>query len=145
MRGGRGRFAAALLWLILLGGFATAGYGIYAWNAAKAEEYAQLDILARFAAKSANLFFDRFDDSLEHLGQDIIDHGGLSDLRAAHTLLARYQRSAPGARSGQPVRPGRELGVVIAQGTRDRAALAQADAGVGGRFSHRGGIFGTRA
>jgi len=84
-----------LLRLILLGGFAVSGYGVYAWNAAKAEEYAQLDGLARFAAKSANLFFDRFDDALGHLGQDIVDHGGLHDLRATHMLMARYERNAP--------------------------------------------------
>jgi hypothetical protein len=92
---GRGRFASALVRLILLAGFATAGYGIHAWNAAKAEEYAQLDYLARFAAKSASYFFGRFDDALDHLGQDIIDRGGMRDLRMTHALLERYQRTTP--------------------------------------------------
>ena len=78
-----------------MGGFATAAYGVYAWNAARAEEFAQLDALAHFAAKSASLFFDRFNGALEHLGQDIIDRGRMRDLRTAHTLLTRYQRSAP--------------------------------------------------
>ena len=95
IRGGRSRFASALLRLILLAGFAMAGYGVYAWNAAKSEEYAQLDHLARFAARSASFFFDRFDTALNNLGQDVVDRGGLLNLPAAHMALERYRRNSP--------------------------------------------------
>jgi diguanylate cyclase (GGDEF)-like protein/PAS domain S-box-containing protein len=95
MQAQRGRFGSALLRLILLAGFATAAYGVYAWNAVKEDEYSQLDNLARFAAKSASLFFDRFHNTLDHLGQEISAHGGTRDLNAAHALMVRYQRNAP--------------------------------------------------
>jgi PAS domain S-box-containing protein len=95
-RAGHRRFASALILLTLLAGVTTAGYGLYAWRVAKADEYARLDNLVQFAAKSSNFFFDQFANTLGIIGQDILDQDGLNNLKRGHRLLAQYQHSARG-------------------------------------------------
>jgi hypothetical protein len=65
----------------------------------QAEEYAQLDYLARFAAKSPTCFFDRFDEPWTP-GQDIIDRGGIATC-ATHMRARALSAQHAGARRRQ--------------------------------------------
>jgi diguanylate cyclase (GGDEF)-like protein/PAS domain S-box-containing protein len=93
-RHSRRRFASALTLLTMLGGLATGGYCVYAWFTAKADQLAQLDKLAHFAARSSNFFFDQFGVGLRTLGQNMLAHGGLANLAEAHNMVDRYRREA---------------------------------------------------
>jgi len=91
LRGARQQFATALTGFIALAGLAMAGYGIYAWYGVRADQYADLDNFARLAARSATLFYDRFDSALGVLGavngstRQIKDFGGMI-IREHHAL-----------------------------------------------------------
>jgi len=93
-RDSKRRFASALALLTFLAGLTTAGYCIYAWFTARGDQLAQLDTLAQFAARSSNFFFDQFGVGLRTLGQNILAHGGLSDLPEAHRMIDRYRRQS---------------------------------------------------
>jgi diguanylate cyclase (GGDEF)-like protein/PAS domain S-box-containing protein len=93
-RHSRRRFASALALLTMLGVLATGGYCVYAWFTAKADQLAQLDKLAHFAARSSNFFFDQFGVGLRTLGQNMLARGGLTNLAEAHAMVDRYRREA---------------------------------------------------
>ena len=94
-RNDKRRFGSALVLLTLLGGLTTAGYCVYAWSTARADQLRQLDSLAQFAARSSNFFFDQFGVGLRTLGHNMLAHGGLSDLAESHRMIDRYRREAP--------------------------------------------------
>ena len=68
-------------------------YGVYAWRAIHEESYADLESITALVARSANLQFRRYEDTLPLLGEDIqASHG---DASAVSRILQRYARAQP--------------------------------------------------